>query len=251
MSRSNNTELVNPTTRFIEWKGDDGKFQYYDKEAKLNVEIPLPFCFIVLDQLTTIKGYSDADQSGFWSNEVRDLTAETLIVRTKNEKFSPMLYEQVKEKLSSKGAQYSKSVYVGFYDENKKLVLGNINIKGCAIAPWIDFCKSTNVMEVGVKVKTMIEGKKGKTVFQSPVFEPLKISEESNLAAIELDKELQEYLTAYFKNAKKEVTESKSEIIESQVTKEQVNTAIHNTQTREIAKTQVQNFTNTDDDLPF
>lgn len=221
MSRSNNTELKNPATRFIEWKGGDGKFQYYDKDTKANIDIPLPFRFIVLDQLTTIKGYCDADESGYWSNEIRDLATETLVVRTKKGKHAPMLYEQVKEKLGSAGADYCKSVYIGYYDVNKKLVIGNISIKGCAIGPWIDFCKSNKVMEIGVQVKVSLEGKKGKTVFKSPVFEPLVISKESNEAALLLDKELQQYLSDYFKTSKTNSVESQLENDAPPLTKEQ------------------------------
>ena len=41
----------NPATKFIEWKSNDKCFNYYDKEAQKNVEIPLPFKFLVLDEL--------------------------------------------------------------------------------------------------------------------------------------------------------------------------------------------------------
>ena len=35
MSRSNPTEnAVNPSSKFIEWSGSEGKFKYYDKEKK-------------------------------------------------------------------------------------------------------------------------------------------------------------------------------------------------------------------------
>ena len=245
MSRSNpNEQLVNPSTRFIEWKGGEGKFTYYDKEAKKNIDIPLPFRFIVLEQLSTVKGYSDADSSGFWSNEVRDLATEQLVVRTKGEKFPPMLYEQVKEKLSSRGAEYCKSVYIGYYDAKKKLTIGNIGIKGCAIGPWIEFCKVNKVMEIGVQVKGSVEGKKGATKFHSPVFEPLAITPETNASAIELDKVLQEYLTAYFKNAKKEVVEAKTQHIATQE-------AISATPFTDAVKNDVDVPVDDESDLPF
>lgn len=201
MSRSNNTELKSPATRFFEWNGDKGGFKYFDKERGEkgeNVSVPLPFRFLVLDQLTTIAGYSDADQSGFWSNEIRDTKKETLSVRTKKGLEMTGLYEQVKEKLSSKGADYAKSVYIAYYNENKELVIGNIKMKGAAISAWIDFCKKAKVYEGAVQVKTMLEGKKGKTVYQIPVFEAIPVTPETNDIAIGLDKELQCYLTEYF-----------------------------------------------------
>lgn len=32
MSRSHNTELKNPSTRFYQWSGDNGNLNYFDKE---------------------------------------------------------------------------------------------------------------------------------------------------------------------------------------------------------------------------
>ena len=64
MSRSNNVELKNPATRFFEWKGETGGFRYYDKEIDnedgtkgARVQVSLPFYFLVLDTLATVKGY--------------------------------------------------------------------------------------------------------------------------------------------------------------------------------------------------
>jgi len=48
--------------------------------------------------------------------------------------------------------------------------------------------------------------KKGKVEYFEPVFEVLKISDASNEAAIEIDKGLQEYLSAYLLKNKSTVT---------------------------------------------
>ncbi len=71
MSRSNPTELApNPATKFFDWNGAEGFFYYFDKnkgDKGEKVAISLPFTFLVLDCLSTIKGFSDADQKGFYS----------------------------------------------------------------------------------------------------------------------------------------------------------------------------------------
>lgn len=207
MSRSNNTELINPSTRYYEWQGSTGKLKYFDKslgEKGENVIVDLPFTFLVLDRLATIKGYSDSDQSGFWSNEVRDTRTEMFTVKTKKGTVTTALYKDLAPILNL-GACYSQSVYIAYYDTNKKLVIGNIQMNGSAIGEWITFCKGKDLYKCAVKIESATPAKKGATNYFTPVFKALPVSEETNAAAIALDKELQEYLTAYF-NRNKEAT---------------------------------------------
>ena len=59
MSRSNPTaNNPNPSARWFEWKGSTGKLVWYDKEQKVNNEVPNGFTFLVLDQLSTVTGYN-------------------------------------------------------------------------------------------------------------------------------------------------------------------------------------------------
>ncbi len=205
MSRSNPTEnLTSPCKRYFEWSSENGAFKYYDKEKKENVNVPLPFKFIVLDELNTVKGFSNEKQSSFWANEVRDTKKDILTVRTKLGIEMSGVYEQIKEKLSGKGAKYCKSVYIAYY-EGKVLTIGNVGFMGASVGPWIDFAKENKVGEIAVQVKTAKEGKVGKVTFKSPVFEATPISEAANSAAIALDAQLQTYLFAYLgRNQKKE-----------------------------------------------
>ncbi len=205
MSRSANTERPsNPALRFIEWQGSEGHFYYYDKNATnpnpakngANVTIPLPFAFLVLDQLATITGWSDADQSGIWSNEVRNIKTEILSIRTKKGLQIEGTYENVKGKVS--GADYTKTVYVGFFDENKALQIGCIKMAGAALNAWIEFAKGKNVCEGAIRVDSFSEGQKGAVKYKMPVFTAFNCKPETNDAAVELDKKLQEYLKEYF-----------------------------------------------------
>ena len=72
-----NPKLTNPCKIFIKFKGDAGCFEYFDKEAGdagEKKELMLPARFIVLDQLTTVTGFCNKDESGIYSNEIHYLS---------------------------------------------------------------------------------------------------------------------------------------------------------------------------------
>ncbi len=203
MSRSNDTSIKNPALKFFQWKGADGGFKFYDKDKKENIDVPLPFQFIVLDTLSTIKGYDDNAGSGFWSNEIRNTKTDILTVRSKGGICATGLYEKVITDRNCTGAKYCQSVYIA-YKEGKDLKIGNIQIQGAALGSWIEFCKKNDIYKISISVKSFTEGKKGKTIYQIPTFLVGTVSEEINAKALELDKELQIYLNAYLKNNAKE-----------------------------------------------
>ena len=97
MSLSNITESTNPCTRWLEWQGSEGKLKYWDREAKENVYVKLPFKFLVLDILSTVKGFDDSSQMGYWANEIRDTRTDILTVRTKQGIRAQGLYADVKQ----------------------------------------------------------------------------------------------------------------------------------------------------------
>jgi hypothetical protein len=212
MSRSNPNETqTNPAVRFYDWSGSEGKFKYYDKEKKENVFLPLPFAFIPLDLLSTTKGYDEKAGLGFYSNEIRNTKTDMLTVRTKNGIVMTGLYENVKEKLSSRGLDYVQSVYVAI-KEGSGYVMANLQLKGSALGPFIEFCKGKKLSEIAVKVGESKPMKKGATKYFEPVYTAIKVSEAANEAAIVLDKELQEYLVPYL--AKNASTVAVGEIID-------------------------------------
>lgn len=198
MSRSTNEKLVNPCAKFLQWK--DGTFQYWDKESSKNVEIKIPITFLVLDTLNTIKGYSDVDQSGFWSNEVRDTSKEVITVYTKKGLKAKGLYSEVKANPICTGAKYCQSVYIALL-ENNTLSLCNIQMLGAAVSSWIDFTKENDLYKGAIEVKSFIEAKKGATKYKVPTFTTVEVSNTINEEAKKLDQILQEYLSAYFKNS--------------------------------------------------
>lgn len=75
---------VNPVSRFFDWKSDKenktGTFKSWDKDTKTETS-GLPEEFILLSQVSCIKGWDDKSGSGIFSNEVISTKNEDLIVR--------------------------------------------------------------------------------------------------------------------------------------------------------------------------
>lgn len=196
MSRSNPT-LTNPAAHFFEWKGGAGKLQWYNKEAEKNVEVRLPFEFLVLDELATITGYNKRDESGFWSNEVRNIKRDTLYVKTRRGPFEAALYENLTQTLKG-GGKYAKSIYIAHKGEGGKYMIGNIKAHGSALSAWIEFSKK-HAVETGkviMKRGEVQQTPKGDDYYP-PVFEWAQTEEAENQEAVRLDKELQIYLSQY------------------------------------------------------
>lgn len=202
MSRSNQTELINPAIRFFEWAGGEGVIRYFDKtlgEKGENVEVPLPFKFLVLDKVAQVTGGIDRDggYTGYWSNAVKNTKTQQFTVRSKAGVEVQGLYENIK---NYPGAKFMTGLYIAFYDENENLQIGYLKIKGAALTAWIEFTKShRNIYEGAFGIEGKNKQKKGSTTYYEPVFKHYpKVTDETDEAAKQLDVHLQEYLTAYF-----------------------------------------------------
>lgn len=212
MSRSEQQDLKNPAKVFLQWNGQEGGFTYFDKnkgEKGEKVRVELPIEFMVLDTLATIRGYNDKEQSGFWSNEVRDTQKDVLVVRTKKGVAAKGLYSEIIGNKACSGAKFCQSVYV-VMNFGGEMVIANIQMMGAALSSWIDFVKANKIYQGAVCVKGMKEGKKGVTKYQIPVFEIKEVSKEDNEKAKEMDRQLQVYLLSYFKMKQEEIVELES-----------------------------------------
>jgi hypothetical protein len=212
MSTSNRRQAFaqpqsNPSTRFIEWKSNDKCFAYYDKEAKENKTIPLPFTFLVLDELHTIKGWNDASSSQIYSNEVKFISKEPLTVKPfKGNEIAKGLYKDIKEKIVASGGHYTKSIYVMLEDG----AIANIQLKGSAVQKWGDFTQKSRdrLPEEWIQVKTALDGKKGAVKFWTPEFTFLKsLNEDEDNLADEAFNTLETYLKTYLVKAEPAIQE--------------------------------------------
>jgi hypothetical protein len=197
MSRSN-PQVKNPAVRFVQWGGSEGKLSYYDKDQEENIEVPFPFTFLVLDELNTVKGWNDTEKSSYWANEVRNISKDTLIVRAKSGVAGTGIWKQDLEHLKSRGAKYTKSIYIAFKDETGELAIGNFSVSGAALTAWIEFEKRYDVYKVAVTVTGRGEPKKkGATTYYEPQFDGKEVSADTQNAANALDRQLQAYLETY------------------------------------------------------
>jgi len=226
MSRSNQEETsVNPAKRWFRWSGKNGGITYYDKESKTNVPVKMPFTFLLLDELTTISGYSEADDKGIYSNEVKFTNSEKLNVRCGKNTIEVGLYADIKDAVKAKGGKYSRSCYIAFKDDNGSLEIGNFLMTGSSLSGgdhkpkdakekikldgWMDFMNANKKAVYSSAVKMELEPrvcKKGSNDYHIPKFSLVEIGEESNTLAAALDNDLQAFLAVYLKkdNTKEE-----------------------------------------------
>ncbi len=209
------TPQSNPATKFIDWKSNDKCFSYYDKAKSENVQIHLPFKFLVLDELHTIKGWNDVTSSGIFSNEVKFISKEPLTVKPfKGNEIAKGLYKDIKEKVQSAGGHYVKSVYIMLDDGT----LANLQLKGSAVQKWGDFTQKTRnrLPDEWVIVSKAVEGKKGAVKFTMPDFAFDKsLSESEAQMADEVFNTLETYLKAYLIKAEPDVNEIEVEVEET------------------------------------
>jgi len=209
---SNRTQVFaggtkNPAKKFLDWKSDQKGFSYYDKGLEKNVEVSLPFKFVFLNELSTVKGWNDASSSGIFANEVKYLSKEPMTVKAfKGGVLAQGLYNDIKERVKNAGGHYSKSIYIMLEDGT----LANVQLKGSATQQWGEFVKANKnvITRKWVNVANAIENKKGKVVFSIPNFvtgEDIN-DKYSDLADACFD-ELEAYLNTYLAKDIEVVTE--------------------------------------------
>ena len=161
---------TNPTSKFLEWKSNNKSFSYYDKENKQNVEVKLPLTFLVLEEYHTIKGFSDADQTGIYSNEILQISAEEFEVKTfKGRIISKGTYSDIKGSVNAAGGNYHKSIYA----VTKEGDLINISIKGAAVSKWSQFTEKgawKRLTNEWVTIEDAEDHKKGMVAYSTPNF---------------------------------------------------------------------------------
>lgn len=206
-------KISSPCKKFIDFKGSTGNFQFWDKSKKENIELKLPLRFIVLDELSTITGYSESANSGIYSNEVHNLSHQDLNVRTFKGGISfSGKYADIKTRISDLGGKFSKSIYAALITGDG-VELVNFKFKGASLKPWIDRDSKSNV----VKIEGCLDGKKGVVKYKSPIFLQGEADENHIEEALELDKELQIYLKSHKPQVDEAIQPDAKEETEDQV----------------------------------
>ncbi len=202
LSNPNANGHPNPSSRWFEWSGQDGVISYYDKEEKKQVFVTLPFTFILMDELSAIKGWHIGSDSGIYSNEVRNISEHVLTVKTfKKEVLAEGLYKEIKERIKFIGAHFTANLYVAFKRDNGVLDIGIIRFKGAALGSWMEFRKNNRYQmykDKAIRIEGFTEGKKGAITYRMPKFSMTAMASTTIEAAIELDRTLQVYFNGYF-----------------------------------------------------
>lgn len=202
---------VNPTSKFLEWKSNNKSFSYYDKETKQNVEVKLPITFIVLEEYHCIKGFSDSDQTGIYSNEVLQIGTEEMEVRSyKGRIIAKGLYKDIKGAVNSAGGNYHKSIYA----VTKEGELINISLKGAAVSKWSKLVEKgawKRLSDEWISIESAEDHKKGMVKYSTPNFVFNTSLSENEFKTVKAKAtELENYLTTYF--AKDVVVEDVAEL---------------------------------------
>jgi hypothetical protein len=206
MSRSNPQEngSPNPAVRWFEWNGEKGLVRYYDKDAKLNVEVGADFTFMLLDQVGCVNGWEDASDSGIYSNEVKDTRQDVLVVKSfKGGTLAEGLYKDIKDRVNAAGGQFVGNLYIAFKN-GEKLSIGSLKFKGAALFAWSEFSKANrgDLYAKAIHIDGFTEGKKGRITYRVPVLKVASLSPETDAAATDLDKLLQTFFESYFNRTK-------------------------------------------------
>ena len=202
---------VNPTSKFLEWKSNNKSFAYYDKETKQNVEVKLPITFIVLEEYHCIKGFSDSDQTGIYSNEVLQIGTEEMEVRSyKGRIIAKGLYKDIKGAVNAAGGNYHKSIYA----VTKEGELINISLKGAAVSKWSKLVEKgawKRLSDEWISIESAEDHKKGMVKYSTPNFVFNTSLSENEFKTVKAKAtELENYLTTYF--AKDIVVEDVAEL---------------------------------------
>ena len=206
MSRSNpSSNSTHPCGRWFNWVGDKGHLRFYDRTEGVNVDVALPFRFLLLDQLAAVKGWHDPSDSGIFSNEVRSTKQDAFTVKSfKGGELATGLYATIREQVFSLGGHFVASLYMAYEGDDGDLAIGNLQLKGSQLKAWSDFSKSNRkeLLSKAIVISGFDEGKKGKVVYRFPKFEIADPTDSESQQALGLDQLLQEYLGTYLSRPK-------------------------------------------------
>lgn len=183
-------QATSPVQKYLKWKGSEGKLIYWDKDNEKEVEIVDPE-FIVLDELSTIRGYSEEYEKPIYANEVRSLRTEKLFVTAGGKEIVHGVYDEIKDTIKAKGGRFAKNCYI-LLKTKDGWEFDAVTWIGASVGAWFDKEVNTNVN--AVKITGKKEEKKGATKFFIPLFEEVSIDKDDMVYAIEQNQKLQEYL---------------------------------------------------------
>lgn len=190
-------ENPNPAEYFLQWESNHQKLSYWDKEKEAKQLVSIPFKFLWLKQMITIKGYND-EKGGIYSNEVENANDILNVKYFKNGEIASGTWSEIKQTVESHNGKFCFSIYA----MTEKGILINLNFSGASASSWYDFTKKTRkrLPDEWVSLSGFKEGKKGAVTYYIPSFvfdgQP---DNETALIADEKYDEIKSYLEKYLK----------------------------------------------------
>ena len=202
------TAAANPAKRRIEVKST-GIQEYIpsktDGEKGTNKTHDIPFGFIVLDEVNCITGYSESKKLGFYSNEIKELSKDVLVVRCGKDIVAKGLYEDIKEKMKAQGGKFTTCAYAVIRN-GSGFDMVRIMFAGASVGAWFEFKRKANIYgDNAVIISGWKEDKKGAVTFNVPIFSTSSIKPEVVHETGELDAELQSWLKPFMFQQQKEI----------------------------------------------
>jgi hypothetical protein len=186
MSRSSQVSAVasvkSPVTKYLEFHGKEGVFQYWDKETKQNVVVPLPLRFVNVVERSTITGFSQEHRCNIKCNEVKSTVTEPFKVGYWKDGTSDLangLYKDIKDNVVAKGGKFTSVIYACHLNqETRKTEFIALKIKGSQIAAYRQFRETlakdkVSILDVIITVNRSIQ-KGGAVSYMVPEFSYLK-----------------------------------------------------------------------------
>lgn len=169
MTDRGETSEVKIINKHLKFNGETGKFSYYDKDKKENINVPLyqdPLGFILLSTGYNISWFDKANKCKVYSNEIKYLKDEKLIVRSmKGWIIVEWLYSEIKDTLATK--DYKLHLCITFLDGTE---VNRIAFKAAAFYKVSEALKKINIVKNKVMCTWMEEWKQGKITYQMPIF---------------------------------------------------------------------------------
>ena len=206
MSRTNKTldGPVHPCKLWLQWSSDGSIWKAWNKEKKENEYFATePLRFIVLDVLSTLSGFNQKANKGYYSNELRSLKDKFRLM-CDGHLMAEDTWQNIKASFSD--VKFTASVYVMVKGGDiADYTLANLKLSGASLGSWIEFVRQSGgtralYENIVVGVDRVDSGKTGKVEYTFPVFaiKGKTLSDEASAKADELDISLQGYLDAYF-----------------------------------------------------
>lgn len=209
---------VNPAEKWLEFKSDSKTFRYWDKEAKEEVEVGIPFRFILIKQMHMVRGWDSRSESRIYSNEVASLDKEDFLVKSfSGGNLVSGKWSDIKEKVDRVGGKYHKSIYA-LVESEGGFQLVNFALKGSAVSQWINFFQDHKSETVSnwVNISKTKQEKTGSIKYNVPVFEVgEEITDTEDKTAEEYFDKLKAYFHSYNHTESKRAADNSEEEVET------------------------------------